>query len=1059
MIGKREKIFITISIVLFLILIVPATFAVSDNTTEKNYVNFEKTVKNSQKEKTITSNPNYSDIYFDASSTSTHEDGSASNPYKKFTADKIKDNSNIHIKNGVYNFSGRKDIYNVSILGESRENTIVSSATFNNKANMDIFNITLKNSLINNVKTLSIVDTTFIDSDSSNIVSSSGNVSIDNCQFINSTSKSGGSVNIENSVININNSAFINNSADYGAGILLRSSSLNISNSLLSCNYADTFGSAITSIYSNINMKNITFTNNRAEYDGGSLYMFNGSSNITNSLFKNNTGRYGGAILLDEIGPLTIINNTFESNYAMKYTDIYLITCNRTNQIVEDNTFMNLSTKIEDNIYDITIPNMNIGNNNYILIISNASYNDSIPSSYDLRKLGYVTPVKDQGSGGNCWAFAVLGSLESAILKITNVTYDFSEENFKNIMAQYSDYGWVNRLPNTGGNTEMGLGYITSWLGPVYDIDDEYDPTSLLSPVLPSVVHVQNIAFLSRKNFTDNDDIKQAVINYGGVLTSIGIYGTYFSGSNYYCDNPFADVNHQVVIVGWDDNYSRNNFRYRPPGDGAWIVKNSWGTTSGDNGYLYISYYDTTHAITDLTYAFIFNDSTYYEKNYQYDIPGYTDYFLSRNTTAWYKNKFTATGNEYLEAVSTYFRTATDYEITVHVNNKVKLVQNASTSAGYYTIPLKEKIALHDGDVFEITFKITQESESAIPISENISLKKLLYKEGISFVSYDGIKWTDFFDLNCGYENTHSYYSQVACIKAFTKKMNVTLKLNTDGENPCQITAKVLDQYNNTVNDGKVKFIINNEEITVNIVDSEVKLYKILPTGTNSIYAEFNHEGYNNATNSTEIFVTYPEGIKINIDVQYADNLSLNVFIVNEYGEIDNGKAIFRINSKTLRDDQGNVIYVDVKSGVASLIQVLDSSWFDETINISSIYCGNEYTYITNSTLFKIARKVPTITISPITTTVKSNSNVILKAKVMQDEKPLTSGRIVFKIDGKTLKDENGKYIYLDVDSNGEVILDYNIGKRKAKDYIVTAVYTSNNYARVEDTTTLKVVK
>ena len=132
MIGKREKIFITISIVLFLILIVPATFAVSDNTTEKNYVNIEKTVKNSQKEKTITSNPNYSDIYFDASSTSTHEDGSASNPYKKFTADKIKDNSNIHIKNGVYNISGRKDIYNVSILGESRENTIVSSAKFNN---------------------------------------------------------------------------------------------------------------------------------------------------------------------------------------------------------------------------------------------------------------------------------------------------------------------------------------------------------------------------------------------------------------------------------------------------------------------------------------------------------------------------------------------------------------------------------------------------------------------------------------------------------------------------------------------------------------------------------------------------------------------------------------------------------------------------------------------------------------------------------------------------------------------------------------------------------------
>lgn len=1059
MIDKREKIFITMSIIIFLILVVPATFAVSDNSTDNNYVSMEKTVKNSQKEKTIRSNPNYGDIYFDASSTSTQEDGSASNPYKKFTADKIKNNSNIHIKNGVYNFSGRKDIYNVSILGESRENTIVSTATFNNKANMDIFNITLKNSLINNIENLSVVDSTFIDSDNSNIVSIQGNVSINNCQFINSTSKSGGSVDMDSGVININNSVFINNSADYGAGILLRFSSLNISNSLISGNYADTFGSGITSIYSDINMKNITFTNNRAKYDGGSLFMFNGSSNITDSLFKNNTGRYGGAILLDEIGPLSIINNTFESNYATKYTDIYLITCNRTNRILEENTFMNLSSKIEDNIYDIFTPNLNIGNNDYMLIISNASYNDSLPSSYDLRKLGYVTPVKDQGSGGNCWAFAVLGSLESAILKATNVTYDFSEENFKNVMAQFSDYGWTNRIPNTGGNSEMGLGYITSWLGPVNEIDEEYSPTSLLSPVLPSVVHVQNIAFLSRKTFTDNDEIKRAVINYGGVLSGIGIYTNYFKGSNYYCNNPLADLNHQVVIVGWDDNYSRDNFRHRPSGDGAWIVKNSWGTTSGDNGYLYISYYDTTHALYDLTYAFIFNDSTYYEKNYQYDIPGYTDYFLSRNTTAWYKNRFTATGNEYLEAVSTYFRTKTDYEITVQVNNKVKLVQNASTSAGYYTIPLKEKIALHNGDVFEIIFKISQEDESAIPISENISLKKLLYKEGISFVSYDGITWTDFFNLSCSYENTHTYYSQVACIKAFTKNMNVTLKLSADGENPCQISANVIDQYNNTINYGKVKFIVAGEEITVNIVDSEAKLYKILPTGTNSIYAEFNQEGYNNATNSTEIIVTYPEEIKLNIDVLYEDNLSLKVFIVDKYGEKDNGQVIFRINGKTLRDDTGNVIYVDVKSGVASLEHVVDSSWLDTTVNISSIYCGDEYQYITNSTLSKITRKVPTITIDPITTAVKSGSNVTLKAKVILEEKPLTSGRVVFKINGKTLKDENGKYIYLNVDSNGEVILDYNIGKCKAKDYIVTAVYTSNDYVRVEDTTTLKVVK
>ena len=51
--------------------------------------------------------------------------------------------------------------------------------------------------------------------------------------------------------------------------------------------------------------------------------------------------------------------------------------------------------------------------------------------------------------------------------------------------------------------------------------------------------------------------------------------------------------NHEVAIVGWDDNYSRTNFRnYASIGDGAWIVKNSWGSNWADNGYFYVSYYD-----------------------------------------------------------------------------------------------------------------------------------------------------------------------------------------------------------------------------------------------------------------------------------------------------------------------------------------------------------------------------------------------------------------------------------------------------------------------------------
>jgi C1A family cysteine protease len=52
------------------------------------------------------------------------------------------------------------------------------------------------------------------------------------------------------------------------------------------------------------------------------------------------------------------------------------------------------------------------------------------------------------------------------------------------------------------------------------------------------------------------------------------------------------DINHGVSIVGWDDSFSRENFPVsnQPDGDGAWIVRNSWGPGWGDGGYFYMSY-------------------------------------------------------------------------------------------------------------------------------------------------------------------------------------------------------------------------------------------------------------------------------------------------------------------------------------------------------------------------------------------------------------------------------------------------------------------------------------
>lgn len=83
---------------------------------------------------------------------------------------------------------------------------------------------------------------------------------------------------------------------------------------------------------------------------------------------------------------------------------------------------------------------------------------------------------------------------------------------------------------------------------------------------------------------------------------------TYINTENYaqYTDNELASVNHAVVIVGWDDDYSAQNFveGKQPPADGAWIVRNSWGESYGNDGYFYLSYYDKTISAPE-TYDFV----------------------------------------------------------------------------------------------------------------------------------------------------------------------------------------------------------------------------------------------------------------------------------------------------------------------------------------------------------------------------------------------------------------------------------------------------------------------
>jgi C1A family cysteine protease len=424
-----------------------------------------------------------------------------------------------------------------------------------------------------------------------------------------------------------------------------------------------------------------------------------------------------------------------------------------------------------------------------------ASASTSPPTSYDLRTLNRVTPVENQGSAGVCWTFATYGSLESYLMP--GETWSFSENNIKNVLSSANSPQGFDRGPNDGGNYFMSTAYLARGNGPVNTSNDPYSATSKFSSKeigLPVNQHVQNITFLPNRNGpTDNLGIKKAIMTNGGVATAMyfdpydttiynqNTYGYYYNGT--------TPSDHAVTIVGWDDSFSKNNFSTTPPGNGAFIIKNSWGTTAADwgnvnnaNGYFYVSYYDSDIGY-DMNTQFTAENPNDYANIYQYDPLGWTQQISTSQTnpiTGWGANIFTAKSNEVLKAVSFYTTDLNcNYVINIYNNTGSNPISQAGPvltqsgtipNAGYNTVPLNSGVKLNAGKNFSVVLKLTNPAYNypiavEMPISGYSSQAKANASE--SFVSSDGSSWTD---ITTQYPNTD------VCIKAFTNPQATTPK-------------------------------------------------------------------------------------------------------------------------------------------------------------------------------------------------------------------------------------------------------------------------------------------
>lgn len=239
----------------------------------------------------------------------------------------------------------------------------------------------------------------------------------------------------------------------------------------------------------------------------------------------------------------------------------------------------------------------------------------SIPSEYSSVALGYVTPIKNQGSN-DCWAYAGISAFESKLLREGN--------SIGSMSAQWANVWATKRLNGTGwqrnfysdGYSEIMPGYLTSWYGGILESDiSAVDLNSdIYGDLAPSNLTKYGTTSLRYLSDADPDQIKRSIMDNGGVCTSYAQTVDCMNNNiSYFMPESYSGrfIGHSVEVVGWDDNYSKNNFgRYEnilPHNNGAWLVRNSWGNYNDLGGYFWISYED----------KYIFN--SYYGKSYTID--------------------------------------------------------------------------------------------------------------------------------------------------------------------------------------------------------------------------------------------------------------------------------------------------------------------------------------------------------------------------------------------------------------------------------------------------------
>ena len=340
-------------------------------------------------------------------------------------------------------------------------------------------------------------------------------------------------------------------------------------------------------------------------------------------------------------------------------------------------------------------------------------------SRWDWRDQGVVTQVQSQGTCGSCYAFAFLANFESKLQIDGAGNYDFSENNAK-------ECPWGD--PSCGGGNSWEMASWFSQKGTVLESCDPYvDRDIPCKSTCPYIKTLLGWRIISDSSVPDTEVLKSYIYDYGPVYTAVyssfpdfgsydGSYTIYYPGTE--------EPNHAVLIVGWDDGL------HHAGGTGGWIVKNSWDTDWGDNGYFTIAYGSASIG----TFSSFVYDWQDYDPNgglMYYDDDGWSSQWGYGTTTAWGLAKFIPDSNTNVTRVefwTTDKTTDVDLYIYDDFNVATKALSNLRWSslnhtfdeAGYHSVVLDSPLPVTSGDDIIAVVKFTNVSfEYPIVIDKN----------------------------------------------------------------------------------------------------------------------------------------------------------------------------------------------------------------------------------------------------------------------------------------------------------------------------------------------------